>query len=135
MNLNELMGHAPEEKKIDPEVAVMRLLEWAERYAEAREGPRFAVGVFVTPSADCPQGGAGKPFLVIETRIVCSMDHQPQTCQCSRDDIRVLGINGPGDVVPVWAESAQFELLPNYGKRSRRSGGGSTGWTSSSGLR
>lgn len=88
----------------------MRLLEWAERYAEARSGPRFAVGVLVTPSRDCPQGGAGKPFLVIETRIACDMDHQPQTCQCSRDDIRVLGLNARGDVVPAWAESAQFEV-------------------------
>lgn len=109
VDLNDLMGAALEPKKIDPEVAVMRLTEWAERYAEAREGPRFGVGVFVTPSKDCPQGGAGEPFLVIETRIVCDMNLQPQTCTCSRDDIRILGFNRHGDVTPAWAESAQFE--------------------------
>lgn len=109
VDLNDLMGAAPEPQSVDPAVAVMRLLEWAQRYAEARDGPRFGVGVFVTPSRDCPQGGAGKPFLVIETRVACSMDYQPQTCQCSLDDIRVLGFNANGDVVPAWAESAQFE--------------------------
>jgi hypothetical protein len=95
--------------KVDPEVAVMRLKEWAERYAEARSGPRFAVGAFVTPSRDGPQHGAGELYLVVETRIVCQMDGQPQVCICSRDDMRVLGINSRGDVVPAWAESAQFE--------------------------
>ncbi len=95
--------------KIDPEAVVMRLEEWAVRYAEAARGPRFAVGDLVTPSKDCKYGGAGAPHRVIQTRIVCTMNHQPRICSCSQDDMRIIGISASGDVVSAWAESAMFE--------------------------
>ena len=110
INLEDLMkGPGKTEQKIDPEVAVMRLLEWSERYAEAAQGPRFKVGYLVTPSKDCKYGGAGRPHLVVQTRLVCTMDHQPMVCSCSQVDMRIIGINDTGDVLPAWAESAMFE--------------------------
>lgn len=110
IDLADLMRHpGRSEQKIDPEVAVMRLAEWAERYADAAQGPRFKVGDLVTPSKDCRYGGAGRPHRVIQTRVVCTMNHQPSVCSCSQEDMRIIGINDTGDVLPAWAESAMFE--------------------------
>jgi hypothetical protein len=101
-------GISDDGPKIDPEAAVMRLREWAARYAEAGDGPRFAVGDLVTPIADSPLHGAGEPHYVIETRRVCRADSMPSICTCSRDDMRVLYLSRD-NVLPLWVESAQFE--------------------------
>lgn len=114
IELHQLLGaNAPEDDrpKLDPEAAVMRLREWAERYAEAGKfGPRFGVGDLVTPFADSPFAGAGDPAVVIETRAVCPMDGLARICTCSQADTRILSIDSDGDVLPSWVESAQLEL-------------------------
>jgi hypothetical protein len=110
IDLETLVGRPRKaEQKIDPEVAVARLTEWSERYAEALTGPRFEVGDLVTPSKDCKYGGAGLPHRVVQTRLVGTMNYQPSVCSCSSDDMRIIGVNSTGDVVSIWCESALFE--------------------------
>jgi hypothetical protein len=110
IDLADLIGRTDSDKqKIDSGAAVMRLVEWAERYAEAKLGPRFKRGDFVTPSKDCKLGGAGLPYLIIDVRVVAAMDRAVSICSCSQEDIRIIGITDHGDVASMWAESALFE--------------------------
>lgn len=103
-------------KPIDPEAAIMRLREAAERYFDMyNNGPRFKVGDVITPFADSCFVGAGEPYIVIyaEKQFVHDTFNgsaKPGTSAYKQwQDVRVLSIK-EGDYLPVWAESADFEF-------------------------
>lgn len=115
MNFLELMAqraNGTQSPAILPEAAIMRLREAAALYAEQIEGPRFRVGDLVTPRKDSREGGAGRPHVVVEVRSGAAPLWGKDCCGRfgSRHDIRVLYLNGGGDVTPHWSESFEYEL-------------------------
>ena len=98
--------------KILPEAAIMRMREFAVRYAEMLNGPRFSVGQIVTPVKGGIVKGEGEPHLVIEIFAnAAPFFSSPDGSSLfgMRADIRVLSVSHDC-ISPFWVESYGFEL-------------------------
>lgn len=98
--------------KIDPEAAMMRIAEAAERFYEAKKGPRFKIGDWVTPASDSRIFGHGAPHLVVDTRKTdyCfdpAREVGTPDYGC-REDMLVLGFSHSDSICPYWVSSAEF---------------------------
>ena len=121
MNLMEILaqtGGSLQQARatIDPEAAIARLREYAERFADMyANGPRFGVGDIVRPYRDAPFSRHDYPHLVVfaqkpaQHEITDNSDISESTFKPWRD-IRVLVMANNETAAPFWAESAFFEL-------------------------
>lgn len=91
------------------EAQVMRLKEFADRYAEPCP---YKVGDIVTPRPDVCLRGAGNPHMVIEVRETPIRDFtgRPGTQDYgTRHDMRVAFFVDNEDIVTLWQESHMYE--------------------------
>lgn len=125
-SLSELLGGVPNRPATPlPEAVVVRLQETLEHYQKFCLGqgqPRE--GDILTPRAECPVTGHGRPYIVLEVR---SVPAEPHAANMLKMDVRLAFLHEQDEatIATIWAESWWFEPWVKTDARLEGAMGGS----------